>query len=223
MRFRLHRQTAAHLHRYALYPIIRWSRDNMERTDTSLSKDLTSQFKERMRRNHDVMDINFSIMIVGTNLWPLHVPNNFIVPPEIRPVYDQFSKYYKTKHSGRKLTWLWNYSRNELRTTYLNKKYVLMTSSYQMAVLLQYNDHDTLSLDEVATATAISKSILVPVLSLLVRGKILLCVEGDHYCLNFSMFRARMLIGLLPCAYDCMQISSRQRFASISTDRSRQR
>ena len=102
------------------------------------------------------------------------------------PTYDRFSKYYQTKHSGRKLTWLWNYSKNELRTNYLNQKYILMTSSYQMAVLLQYNNHDTLSLEELVTATAISKDILVQVLSLLVKAKILVNDETDQYDLNPS-------------------------------------
>jgi cullin 1 len=155
--------------------------------DMSLSKDLTDQFKERMQ-NHDDMDINFSIMVLGTNFWPLSAPNNdFIIPPEILPTYDRFSKYYQTKHSGRKLTWLWNYSKNELRTHYLNQKYILMTSSYQMAVLLQYNKHDTLSLDELIAATAISKEILSQVLTLLVKAKVLINEETEQYDLNPSM------------------------------------
>ncbi|KIK47207.1 hypothetical protein CY34DRAFT_74465 [Suillus luteus UH-Slu-Lm8-n1] len=156
-------------------------------TDMSLSKDLTDQFKERMA-NHEDMDINFSIMVLGTNFWPLSAPNNdFIIPPEILPTYDRFSKYYQTKHSGRKLTWLWNYSKNELRTNYLNQKYILMTSSYQMSVLLQYNKHDTLSLEELITATAISKDILSQVLTLLVKAKVLINEETDQYDLNPSM------------------------------------
>jgi cullin 1 len=155
----------------------------------SLSKDLTDQFKERMAQNHDDMDINFSIMVLGTNFWPLSAPNNeFNIPADILPVYHRFSQYYQTKHSGRKLTWLWNYSKNDLRTNYLNQKYILMTSSYQMAVLLQYNDNDTLSLDELATATAISKDVLTQVLAILVKAKILINEEKDQYDLNPSKF-----------------------------------
>lgn len=153
----------------------------------SLSKDLTDQFKERMTQNHNDMDINFSIMVLGTNFWPLSAPNNeFNIPADILPVYNRFSQYYQTKHSGRKLTWLWNYSKNELRTNYLNQKYILMTSSYQMAVLLQYNDNDTLSLDELTTATAISKDVLTQVLGILVKAKILINEEKDQYDLNPS-------------------------------------
>ena len=153
----------------------------------SLSKDLTDQFKERMQQNHDDMDITFSIMVLGTNFWPLNPPTHeFIIPADILPVYDRFTKYYQQKHSGRKLTWLWNYSKNELRTNYLNQKYILMTSSYQFAVLSQYNDNDTLSLDELLAATSISKDQLKQVLQTLVKPKILINDETDQYDLNPS-------------------------------------
>ena len=160
----------------------------------SLSKDLTDQFKERMQQNHDDMDVSFSIMVLGTNFWPLNPPGHeFIIPTDILPVYERFTKYYQQKHSGRKLTWLWNYSKNELRTNYLNQKYTLMTSSYQMAVLVQYNDSDTLSLDEIFNATAISKDILVQVLGLLTKAKILINEESDQYDLNPSRWKYVLL------------------------------
>lgn len=153
----------------------------------SLSKDLTDSFKDRMAQNHDDMEITFSIMVLGTNFWPLNPPpHDFVIPVEILSTYDRFQKYYQTKHSGRKLTWLWNYSKNELRTNYLNQKYILMTSSYQMAVLLQYNQNDTLSLDELVAATSISKDILIQVLAVLVKAKILINEEAEQYDLNPS-------------------------------------
>ncbi|TFK40615.1 Cullin [Crucibulum laeve] len=154
-------------------------------TDMSLSKDLTDQFKARMEQNHDDMDISFNIMVLGTNFWPLNPPGHeFTIPAEILPTYDRFQKFYQMKHSGRKLTWLWNYSKNELRTNYLNQKYILMTSSFQMAVLLQYNSHDTLSLRELITATSIPKELLTQVLALLVKAKLLINEETDQYDLN---------------------------------------
>ncbi|KAI0786858.1 Cullin-domain-containing protein [Abortiporus biennis] len=166
-------------------------------TDMSLSKDLTDSFKERMQQNHDDMDITFSIMVLGTNFWPLNAPTNeFVIPADILPTYQRFSQYYQTKHSGRKLTWLWNYSKNELRTNYLNQKYILMTSSWQMAVLLQYNDNDTLSLDELVTATNISKDILKQVLATLVKAKILINEETDQYDLNPNYKSKKIRINL---------------------------
>ncbi|PBK74695.1 Cullin-domain-containing protein [Armillaria solidipes] len=154
-------------------------------TDMSLSKDLTDQFKERMQQNHDDLDVTFSVMVLGTNFWPLNPPSHeFTVPREIYPTFDRFQKYYQTKHSGRKLTWLWNYSKNELRTNYLNQRYILITSSFQMGVLVQYNNHDTLSLSELVTATSIPKELISQVLAILVKAKILINEESEQYDLN---------------------------------------
>ncbi|KAG1720116.1 uncharacterized protein EDB91DRAFT_1088956 [Suillus paluster] len=116
-------------------------------------------------------------MVLGTDFWPLRAPDsNFIIPPEIF--------FYQTRHFSRKLIWLWNYSTTELGMNYFNQKYTLMTSSYQMAVLLQYNAHDTLSSEELITATAISKEILLQVLASLVKAKILINENIYQYDLN---------------------------------------
>lgn len=63
-----------------------------------------------------------------------------------------------------------------------------------MAVLVQYNDHDTLSLDELLEATGISKEILVQVLGVLVKAKILINEEQDQYDLNPSKLHACVMI-----------------------------
>ncbi|KAJ7860831.1 hypothetical protein B0H14DRAFT_2743525 [Mycena olivaceomarginata] len=70
-----------------------------------------------MAQNHDDMDIAFSIMVLGTNFWPLAPPTRGFCCR--RSCCRRLStRYYQTKHSGRKLTWLHNYSKNELRTDY---------------------------------------------------------------------------------------------------------
>ncbi|KAF9005696.1 Cullin-domain-containing protein [Hymenopellis radicata] len=154
-------------------------------TNVGLSKDLTDAFKQSTEQNHGDIEIDFSIMVLGTNFWSLNPPNHdFAIPVEIISTYERFQKYYQSKHSGRKLTWLWNYSKNELRANYLNQKYILMTSAYQTSVLLQYNRHDTLSMDKLVAATSISQDILSRVLALLVKAKILINDEEDQYDLN---------------------------------------
>ena len=70
---------------------------------------------------------------------------------------------------------------------YTQQKYILMTSSYQMAVLVQYNDYDSLTLEELVNYTGISQEILKQVLTLLTKAKILLQdKDGDPYDLNPS-------------------------------------
>lgn len=68
---------------------------------------------------------------------------------------------------------------------YTNPKYILMTSAYQMAILVLFNEDVSLSQQEIEAVTKINPAQLIPVLSLLVKAKVLL-QDGDQYDLNLS-------------------------------------
>lgn len=155
-------------------------------SDINVSRDVTEKFKEKERQNSQPDDVDFSIMVLGTNFWPLAPQaTDFSVPREVHGVYDRFTKYYNDVHSGRKLTWLWHVSKTELRTTYLSQKYIFMTSAYQMAILTQFNENDSLTFKDIQTGTKIAENLLKPQMALLVKAKVLL-QEGDTYDLNLS-------------------------------------
>ncbi len=85
-----------------------------------------------------------------------------------------------------------------------------------MAVLVQYNRNDTLSLDELVAATAISKDILSQVLALLVKAKILINEEKDQYDLNPSSWtRSVPTLTSVDLSFSFLQVSSQRRFGSI--------
>lgn len=154
----------------------------------SLSKDLSDSFKERMDHSTNDAGISFNVLVLGTNFWPLSPPNHeYAIPRGLRSTYDHFQAYYQTKHSGRRLTWLWNYSKNEIRTNYLDNKYIFMTSSYQTAVLLQFNGAVSLSLDELCARTLIPKHLMTQVLSTLLKAKVFVAPSEEQYDLSPGM------------------------------------
>ncbi|CAK5283558.1 unnamed protein product [Mycena citricolor] len=170
-------------------------------TDMSLSKDLTDAFKDRSTAHEQ--DAGFSVLVLGTNFWPFTPPpQDLLLPPELLGTYERFTRYYQTKHSGRKLTWMYNYSKNELRTNYTTgQKYILMTSTYQATVLLQYNRTDTLSFKELEAATGITgPGILSQVLNILVKARVLVCDDPDaedgQYDLNPGFKSKKIRINL---------------------------
>ncbi|KAF8636034.1 hypothetical protein AX15_000191 [Amanita polypyramis BW_CC] len=189
-------------------------------TDVNLSQDLTDQFRERMLQTHGDSDIAFSAMVLGTNIWPLSPPgHSFVIQPELQTTYNRFRGYYQAKHSGRKLTWLWNYSKNELKTNYLNQKYIFMTSAYQTAVLLQYNRHDTLTLSELLTATSIPKELLLQVLGLLTKGKVLVDGGTGEYSLNPKYKSKKVKVNLNQPIKAESKIESRDVLRTVDEDR----
>jgi cullin 1 len=57
-----------------------------------------------------------------------------------------------------------------------------------MVALLQYNNNDTLLLDELTTAMNVGKDLLTKVIQPLVKSRILINDETDQYDLNPSVF-----------------------------------
>jgi hypothetical protein len=68
--------------------------------------------------------------------------------------------------------------------TYTKPKYLLSTSTYQACILLQFNESDSLSYEDLAARTAIANDLLRPNLDLLIRLKILLKEDEETYELN---------------------------------------
>ena len=78
--------------------------------------------------------------------------------------------------SGRKLTWLWHLCRNELRATYTKPlKITFTTSTYQTAILLQYNTGgDVISYEDLKSGTKLNDETLKGQLGLLSKQKVLI-------------------------------------------------
>ncbi|KAL5482829.1 CDC53_2 [Sanghuangporus weigelae] len=168
-------------------------------TDSSLSNDLTDSFKEKMAVSHPVdNDLTITIQVLGTNVWPLKpLDMNFVIPKEILPTYNRFRQYYQQKYSGRRLTWLWAYCKNELHSNYTSQKCIFLTSSFQMAVLVQYNDYDSLSFEEIQTNTGICEDPLKQVLGILCKARVLLNDgEGEPYDLNMNYKSKKIRVNL---------------------------
>ncbi|KAG8877126.1 hypothetical protein FRB97_003655 [Tulasnella sp. 331] len=157
-------------------------------TEVAVSKELTDDFRRSMgQHSGNESLIDFSIVVMGMNMWPLTVhPSGFEIPKEILWTYERFSRFYGQRHQGRKLNWLWGQSKNELRTNFLNKPYILNCSSYQMVVLVHYNDSETLSFDELFEATNIHKDILIQVVHGLVKGKLLIQETDERFSINLD-------------------------------------
>lgn len=97
--------------------------------------------------------------------------------------YEKFQRFYQNKHSNRKLQWLWQHSKGELRATYFTHTkagYTFQVSAYQMAILLQYNESTQFGFDELQTRTGLLKETLVGPLEILVKAKVLMLGAGEE-------------------------------------------
>jgi len=148
--------------------------------DIQISRDLNPAFRRHVDElgleKGQAIDSTYSIL--GTGFWPLQPPNTKFNPPsEIAADIERFTRYYKSHHDGRKLTWLWNLCKGEVKAGYCkNSKtpYTFQVSVYQMAILLLFNDKDTYSYAEIAATTQLSDEVLEQAMAMILKGKVLL-------------------------------------------------
>uniref|UniRef100_A0A672NVB7 Cullin-1-like n=1 Tax=Sinocyclocheilus grahami TaxID=75366 RepID=A0A672NVB7_SINGR len=128
--------------------------------DIGVSKDLNEQFKKHLS-NSEPLDLDFSIQVLSSGSWPFQQSCTFALPSELERSYQRFTAFYGSRHSGRKLTWLYHLSKGELVTNCFKNRYTLQASTFQMAILLQFNTENSYTVQQLADSTQI-KIVNVP-------------------------------------------------------------
>ncbi|XP_065666298.1 cullin-2 isoform X3 [Hydra vulgaris] len=143
-------------------------------TDMAISKELESKFSDFLRGSNTELGINFSVLVLQSGAWPLgqSVSPSVMLPSEFSRSAQMFKTFYNSKFNGRKLTWLQNLSNGEVKLTYLKKPYLVTCTTYQMAVLLLYNDSDSLSYNDIKLSCELEEKELKRTLQSIVDVKI---------------------------------------------------
>ncbi|GIY55130.1 cullin-1 [Caerostris darwini] len=123
--------------------------------DIGVSKDLNEQFRKHLSYSHEALDLDFSIQVLSSGSWPFQQSFSFALPQELERSVQRFTAFYSSQHSGRKLHWLYNMSKGELVTNCFKNRYSLQASTFQMAVLLQYNTGDYFTMQQLQESTQI--------------------------------------------------------------------
>lgn len=131
--------------------------------DIGLSKDLNNNFRQHLKEKNIVQEIDFSIEVLSSGSWPFHQSSDFLLPSDLESSVQHFNTFYATRHSGRKLNWLYYMCKGEIVTNCFRNKYTLQASTFQMAVLLQFNDQTRFTVQQLAENTKIQRESLIQV------------------------------------------------------------
>ncbi|CAF4785797.1 unnamed protein product [Rotaria socialis] len=145
--------------------------------DVDVSTTLNDDYRTYCQKEGLEGIVNFSPMVFSSNAWPLSPISCVILPNELKATFNSFHRFYINHHSGRKLTCLHQYSQVELQTYFTDKKYRLQVSTYQMIVLLLFNEQLIWTVEAIQNKTQIESDFLFQVLVSLLKKKILVSEE----------------------------------------------
>jgi len=127
-------------------------------TDILTAEDLNSKFTTFLSNAGTDVGINYFIRVLQQGAWPLSNSGvtPIAVPIQLEKTVQMFEAFYSKQFSGRKLTWLHHLSNGDVKLGYTTKGYIINMSTTQMAVLLLFDQTDSLSYVELQETTKLA-------------------------------------------------------------------
>ena len=107
-----------------------------------------------------VVDVEVSVLTTG--YWPSQNVEPCTLPAPVQAAMDRFQKYYLNTYTGRKLSWQTATGSAEIRATFppakgstKPRRHDLSVTTYQMCILVLFNNRDTLTLKQIREETQI--------------------------------------------------------------------
>ncbi|KAL7466447.1 hypothetical protein ACHAXS_006743 [Conticribra weissflogii] len=106
--------------------------------------------------------VDVEVSVLTTGYWPSQNVAPCSLPPPVKAAMDRFQKYYLTTYTGRKLSWQTSTGSAEIRATFPPikgsskvRRHDLSVTTYQMCILVLFNNRDVLTLAQIRNETNI--------------------------------------------------------------------
>ena len=160
--------------------------------DIHVNRDTQQEFQNWLQNSaNPELPVGLEVMVLTTTYWP--IPRSTLegkasIPPLLSAAAESFTKFYLSRHDGRKLTFQPGLGDMEVRATVGKTRRVITCSVYQALCLLQMTDPDSLTYQELCTHTGISendmKRHLLAMCSSSKKDYRVLCKTGDKRTLS---------------------------------------
>lgn len=119
-------------------------------TDLTLAKEKQAGFEDYIVSNpHAHPGIDLTVNVLTTGFWPSYKSSDLSLPEEMVKCVGSYKQYYESNNKKKKLNWISSLGSCNLNAKFTQKNIELIVSTYQAALLLLFNNTETLSYSEV--------------------------------------------------------------------------
>jgi len=147
-------------------------------TDMKTSATTMEKFKSSKEYNQ-THGITLSVHILTTGFWPAQSASKCNLPTELSNCCEVFKKFYLDVNQGRRLTWQTNMGTGDVKGYYAARNHEFNVSTYQIVILLLFNEKKDLTLKEIQELTAIPEADLKRNLLALSMGKFKVLTQDE--------------------------------------------
>jgi len=103
--------------------------------------------------------IDIDVDVLTTGYWPTQNDPTCQLPDSIESAISNFEAFYFKKHTGRKLAWKTCEGSCEMKATFGGgRRHDLIVSTYQMCILMLFNESETITLSDIRSKTNIPEA-----------------------------------------------------------------
>ncbi|XP_031136866.2 cullin-3-B-like [Sander lucioperca] len=163
--------------------------------DMSISNTTMDEFRQHIQTTSaSLSGVDLTVRVLTTGYWPTQSATpKCTIPPSPRHAFEVFRRFYLAKHSGRQLTLQHHMGGADLNATFYGaikkedgsevgvggaqvtgsntRKHILQVSTFQMTILMLFNNREKCTFEEIQQETDIPERELVRALQSLACGK----------------------------------------------------
>jgi cullin-4 len=125
--------------------------------DQDLARDEMIAYKQSLTiTSKTALDLQVSVLSAAA--WPTYPDVKVNLPAEVARHIEKYDRFYKHKHTGRRLTWKHALAHSIVRAQFKKSSKELLVSAFQAIVLVLFNEVETdghLSYTDIASATGL--------------------------------------------------------------------
>ena len=146
--------------------------------DMRAATDHVGEFKAFLRqRQLTLSGIDVTVQTLSTGFWPSYPLDELKLPTELQSCIEAFRVYYDSKTNNRRLKWIHDLGTVTLAAAFPKKRVDLIMTTVQATVLLLFNAHDQLTIQQLTALTQLEPDTLKQQLKALVNGKYKLLIK----------------------------------------------